>query len=64
MIKINPFISINYPPAVDELNNGLDGNPPKLSESIFTVELIKINFSTPYGYIYLMIEMRFKIGNS
>jgi hypothetical protein len=64
IIKINPFISVNYSPAVEKLNNGLDGRSFKLNEDIFTVELIKINFSTLYNYTYLMIEIKFKIRNS
>jgi hypothetical protein len=64
VIKINPFISINYPPAVKKLDNGLNEYLFKLNEDISTTKLIKINFSTLYGYIYLMIEIRFKIGDS
>jgi hypothetical protein len=63
MIKINPFILINYPPAVEKLNNGLNGRSFKLNENIFIAELIKINFFTPYNYVYLIIKIRFKIGN-
>jgi hypothetical protein len=62
IMRINFLILINHPLAVEELDNGLDGRPFKLNESIFIAELIKINFSTPYSYIYLMIEVRFKIG--
>jgi hypothetical protein len=61
MIKVNPFILINYSPAVEKLNNGLNGRSFKLNENIFTAKLIKINFSTPYNYIYLIIEVRLKI---
>jgi hypothetical protein len=64
IMKINFFISTNYPPAVRELNNGVDGRPFKLNKDIFIVRLIQINFSTPYGHAYLMIEVRFKIGDS
>jgi hypothetical protein len=63
MIRINSFISVNYLPAVEKLDNGLDGRLFKLNEDMPTVELIKINFSTSYSYIYLIIEVRFKIGN-
>jgi hypothetical protein len=61
MIKINFLILINHSFAVEELDNGLDRYSFKLSENIFTAGLIKINFSTPYNYIYLIIEVRFKI---
>jgi hypothetical protein len=61
MIKINPLILINYPLAVKKLNNELNGRLFKLSGNISTAKLIKINLSTPYGYIYLIIEIRFKI---
>jgi hypothetical protein len=60
-MKINLFILVNHPPAVKKLNNGLNGNSFKLNENIFIAELIKINFSTSYSHIYLMIEVRFKI---
>jgi hypothetical protein len=40
MIKINHFILANHPPAVEKLNNGLDGRLSKLNEDIFTAELI------------------------
>jgi hypothetical protein len=62
IIKINSFILINYPPAVKELDNELNEYLFKLSGNISTAELIKINFSTPHGYIYLIIEVRLKIG--
>jgi hypothetical protein len=61
IIRINFFISINYSLAVEKLDNGLDGRLFKLSENISIVKLIKTNFSTPHGYIYLIIEVRFKI---
>jgi hypothetical protein len=64
IMKINLFISINYFPAVKKLNNGLDGRLFKLSEDIFIVKLIKIKFSTLYSYAYLIIKVRFKIGDS
>jgi uncharacterized protein YkvS len=64
IIKINFFILANYPPAVEKLNNGLDGRLFKLNENIFIVKLIKINFFTFYGYTYLIIEVRFKIRDS
>jgi hypothetical protein len=60
-MKVNPFISINYSPAVKKLDNGLGERLFKLNENIFVAELIIINFSTSYSYIYLMIEVRFKI---
>jgi hypothetical protein len=44
MIRINFFISANHSPAVEKLNNGLNGRLLKLNEDIFTAELIKINF--------------------
>jgi hypothetical protein len=61
IMKINSFTSVNYLLAVEELGNGLNGRLFKLNENTSTAELIKINFSTPYDYIYLMIEIRFKI---
>jgi hypothetical protein len=61
IIRINLFISVNYFPAVEKLNNGLDGRSFKLNENIFTAELIKINFSR-LSHTYLMIEVRLKIG--
>jgi hypothetical protein len=64
IIKINFFISVNYFPAVKKLDNGLNERLFKLNKNIFTAELIKINFSIPYNYAYLMIEIRLKIGNS
>jgi hypothetical protein len=64
VMKINFLILINYPPAVEKLDNGLDGNSFKLNEDIFIVELIKINFSTFYSHTYLIIEIRFKIRDS
>jgi hypothetical protein len=64
MIKINPFTSVNHPPAVEKLYNGLNRRLFKLNENISTAELIKINFSTSYSYIYLIIEIKFKIRNS
>jgi hypothetical protein len=63
IIRINPLISINHFFAVEKQNNGLNGRPFKLSESILIIGLIKINLSTPYNYAYLIIEIRFKIGN-
>jgi hypothetical protein len=39
----------------------LNGRSFKLNEDISIAELIKINFSTLYNYIYLIIEVRFKI---
>jgi hypothetical protein len=62
VIKVNFLILVNYFPAVEELDNGLNGRLFKLNEGILTVELIKINFFTPYSYIYLIIEVRLKIG--
>jgi hypothetical protein len=62
MIKINSFILVNHSLAVEELDNGLDGRLFKLNGNIFIVRLIKINFSTPYNYAYLIIEVRLKIG--
>jgi hypothetical protein len=62
MMKINSFILINHFPAVKELDNGLNERSFKLNEDIFIAGLIKINFSTSHGYVYLMIEVRFKIG--
>jgi hypothetical protein len=62
VMRINSFISINYLFAVKELDNGLNGCSFKLSGNIFIVGLIKINLFTPYGYAYLIIEIRFKIG--
>jgi hypothetical protein len=62
IIKINSFILINYLSPVKKLGNGLNGRLFKLSEDIFIVGLIKINFFTPYNYIYLIIKIRFKIG--
>jgi hypothetical protein len=64
IIKINPFISTNYLPAVEKLDNELNGRSSKLNENIFTAKLIKINFSTPYNYVYLIIEVKFKIEDS
>jgi hypothetical protein len=61
MMRINFLILVNYSLAVEELDNGLNGYSFKLSGSIFIAKLIKINFFTPYGYIYLIIEVRFKI---
>jgi hypothetical protein len=62
MMKINFLISINYFLAVEKLDNGLNGRLSKLNGNIFIVKLIKTNFFTPYGYIYLIIEVRLKIG--
>jgi hypothetical protein len=62
VIRINFLISVNYPLAVEELDNGLNGRPSKLSENIFIAGLIKINLSMSYGYIYLIIEIRLRIG--
>jgi hypothetical protein len=64
MIRINFFILTNHSPAVEKQNNGLNGRPFKLSENIFIAGLIKINLFTSYGHAYLIIEVRFKIGNS
>jgi hypothetical protein len=61
IIKINSFIPANHPLAVKKLNNGLNGRPFKLNENISIAELIKTNFSTPHNYIYLIIEIKFKI---
>jgi hypothetical protein len=60
-MKINLFISINHPPAVEKLDNGLSERLSKLNGNIFIVKLIKINFSTPYNHTYLIIKIRFKI---
>jgi hypothetical protein len=60
IMKINLLISINHSLAVEKLNNELDERSSKLSGSMLTAELIKINFFTPYGHTYLMIEIRFK----
>jgi hypothetical protein len=62
IIKIDFFISINYSFAVEELDNGLNEYPFQLNGNIPTAELIKTNFSTPHNYIYLIIKVRFKIG--
>jgi hypothetical protein len=64
IIKINLFISVNHSPAVEKLNNGLNGRSFKLSENIFIAELIIINFLTFHDHIYLIIEIRFKIRDS
>jgi hypothetical protein len=64
MIKVNSLILTNHPPAVEKLNNGLDERLFKLNENISTVKLIKINFFTSHGHAYLIIEIRFKIGDS
>jgi hypothetical protein len=61
MMKMNLFILVNYFPAVEKLNNGLDGYSSKLSENIFTAELIKINLFTSYSHTNLIIEIKFKI---
>jgi hypothetical protein len=61
MMKVNLLILINYFPVVEKLDNGLNGRPFKLNGDIFIAKLIKINFSTSYSHIYLMIEVRFKI---
>jgi hypothetical protein len=61
MIKVNFLILINYSPAVKELDNLLNEYLFKLNGNIFTAELIKTNFFTPHNYIYLIIEIRFKI---
>jgi hypothetical protein len=61
MMRINSFILVNYLFAVEKLDNGLNGYSFKLSGSIFIIELIKINFFTSYDYIYLIIEIKFKI---
>jgi hypothetical protein len=57
IIRVNFFISANYLPAVEKLNNGLNGRPFKLNENISTAKLIKINFSTFHNYIYLVIKL-------
>jgi hypothetical protein len=62
MMRVNFLILINYSLAVEKLDNGLDGRSFKLNGNISIVKLIKINFSISYNYIYLMIEVRFKIG--
>jgi hypothetical protein len=62
MMKISFLILINHFLAVKELNNGLNGRLFKLSGNIFTAELIKINFFTSHNYTYLIIEVKFKIG--
>jgi hypothetical protein len=49
---------------IEKLDNGLNRRLFKLNENIFIAKLIKINFSTPYNYAYLMIEIKFKIENS
>jgi hypothetical protein len=64
MIRINSFILANYLLAVEKLNNGLNEYLSKLNEDILTAELIKINFSISYNYVYLIIEVKFKIGDS
>jgi hypothetical protein len=64
IMRINFFISANHSSAVKKLDNGLDEYLFKLSESIFTVKFIKKNFSTFHDYIYLIIEVRFKIRDS
>jgi hypothetical protein len=61
MMRINSFISANYFPVVEELDNGLNGRLFKLNGKIFIVGLTKINFFTPHGYAYLIIKIRFKI---
>jgi hypothetical protein len=43
-MKINLFILTKYFPAVEKLDNGLNGRLFKLNEDIFTAKLIKINF--------------------
>jgi hypothetical protein len=63
MTKIHSFISINYPPAVEKLDNELNGYLFKLNEDISIAKLIKINLFISYSYIYLMIKVRFKIGD-
>jgi hypothetical protein len=62
MMRVNFLILINHSLAVEKLDNGLNGRLFKLSEDIFIIGLIKINFFTPYNYTYLMIKVRFKIG--
>jgi hypothetical protein len=62
MMKINFLILINHSLAFEKLDNGLDGRPFKLNENILTAKLIKINFSTPHNHIYLIIKIKFKIG--
>jgi hypothetical protein len=61
MMRINFFILINYSPVVEKLDNELNERLFKLSEGISIAKLIKINFSTPHNYIYLIIEVRLKI---
>jgi hypothetical protein len=63
VIRINLFILINYPPAVEKLDNELNERSFKLNENIFIVKLIKINLFISYSHIYLIIEIKFKIGN-
>jgi hypothetical protein len=61
IIKINFFILANHFSAVKELNNELNRRLYNLNENVFTAEIIKINLSTFYDYIYLMIEVKLKI---
>jgi hypothetical protein len=63
ILKVNLLILTNHPPAVKELDNGLDGRLFKLNENIFIAKLIKINLFTFYGHTYLIIKVKFKIGN-
>jgi hypothetical protein len=63
-MRIILFISANHFPAVEKLNNGLNERSSKLNENIFIVKLIKINLFTSHDYIYLMIEIKFKIEDS
>jgi hypothetical protein len=64
IMKVNFFISINHSPAVEKLNNGLNGYSFKLNENISTVKLIKINLFTSYNHAYLIIEIKLKIRDS
>jgi hypothetical protein len=62
IMKIIFLILINYFLAVKKLDNGLNERSFKLSGNISIAKLIKINLSTPHNYIFLMIEVRLKIG--
>jgi hypothetical protein len=64
IIRINSFILTNHSPAVEKLNNGLDERLFKLNKNIPTAELIKINLFIYYSHVYLIIEVKLKIGNS
>jgi hypothetical protein len=63
IIRINLLILINYSLAVKKLDNGLNERLFKLNGNISTAKLIKINFSTPHDYIYLIIEIGSKLKN-